>query len=273
MTSSNGSSFRCIDFGTRTSELFRSLLGSQDFSDVTLASEEGVPVPCHRVVLSAGSTYFKRVLGGHREGAGNVVLLPGLRTGMLEGLLDFLYTGEARVEEGEVGEFLALARSLGVGGLEGELVDSLARMEEAVARVKSGQARNCQEVSEDGCVSGHTSDRCLPHERSSPGYINEQPLPEDREDQLQLRPDSGFSSPREQSHGPSSQGTRWRKDFASNHSQHDQNGTAVKSLDTLRLELSHYQRYKDGGRCICNMCGKIMFSKSVLKSHMEIEHP
>ena len=269
MTSHNGSSFRCLDFGTRTSELFRSLLGSQDFSDITLAGEEGVPVPCHRVVLSAGSTYFKRVLGGHREGAGSVVLLPGLRTGLLEGLLDFLYTGEARLEEGEVEEFLALARSLGVGGLEGQLVDSLARMEEAVARVKNGQAKNCQE---DGCMSGHNSERCPPDDRSSPGYFNEGPLPEDREDHLQVRPDSGFSSARDQSQGPSRQGTTWGQDVASNHSQHDQNGTAVKSLDTLRLDLSHYQRYKDGGRCFCNICGKIMFSQSVLKSHMQIEH-
>ena len=262
MTTLKGSVFRCLDFGIRTSELFRSLLLSPDFSDVTLAGEDCVPVPCHRVVLCAGSTYFSRVLGGQREGAGSVVLLPGLRAGLLEGLLDFLYTGKARLDQGEVGEFLTLARSLGVGGLEGELGDSLARMEEAVARVKKGQAKNCQEV-KDGF---NTSEKFLPGERSLPGNFPEGPLQGDREDredqlQLQLRPDSGFSSARDQPHGPSSQATRWEPDMSSNH-----------SLNTLRLELSHYQRNKDGGRCICNMCGKRMFSQSVLKSHIEIEH-
>jgi len=105
------------NFRLNTASSFKELRGDTDFSDVTLACEDR-SLTAHRVVLAAGSLYFRRVLRKlvHPH---PLVYMRGVRAASLEALLDFLYLGEASLgEEVELNTFLALARELEVKGLD-----------------------------------------------------------------------------------------------------------------------------------------------------------
>ena len=103
------------DFSSGAGEAFRSLRSSQHFSDVTLACGER-QVEAHRAVLAASSTFFARILGrlAHPH---PLVYLGGMEMKEVEDLLDFMYRGEAEVEEGRLEVFLRAGRELGVRGL------------------------------------------------------------------------------------------------------------------------------------------------------------
>jgi len=108
-----------IQYGEFQAELASSYAGlRQDtaFTDVTLACEDGSMLEAHRLVLATSTTFFLKVLGTVRH-PHPLVYMRGLSSSSLSSLLDFLYLGEARVEEEEVEEFLAMGEQLGVRGL------------------------------------------------------------------------------------------------------------------------------------------------------------
>merc|ERR1712129_627259 len=114
-----------IQYGEFQAELASSYAGlSQDtaFTDVTLACEDGSMLEAHRLVLATSTTFFLKVLGTVRH-PHPLVYMRGLPSSSLSSLLDFLYLGEARVEEEEVEEFLAMGEELG-GGIEESLQET-----------------------------------------------------------------------------------------------------------------------------------------------------
>ena len=53
----------CWDkFKVSTSEAFKNLIKDTDFTDVTLACEDGKQIKAHKVILSACSPFFKDIL-------------------------------------------------------------------------------------------------------------------------------------------------------------------------------------------------------------------
>ena len=83
---------------------FRSSYQSREFSDVTLVSEDLALIPAHRLVLTAASTFFRTILGGHPSPQHPQPLVhlaaPNL---LLTSLLEFIYLGECRVEREQLG--------------------------------------------------------------------------------------------------------------------------------------------------------------------------
>ena len=77
---------------------------SQDFSDVTLTCEDEGLVEAHRIILSSGSLFFQKLLSGGRLGLNQkpLLYLRGVPDWQLEAVHDFLYSGEARVRQGEL---------------------------------------------------------------------------------------------------------------------------------------------------------------------------
>ena len=62
MGSSELYNLRWNDFQSCLSTSVGDLLEEKDFTDVTLACSDGQNFPVHKVVLSACSTYFKKIL-------------------------------------------------------------------------------------------------------------------------------------------------------------------------------------------------------------------
>ena len=103
------------DFNIFAEQTLKSLLQEADFSDVTLVCEDGALIRAHKVVLSSGSEFFRRLLLKNEHPCPLIYLR--LAAHHLHALVGFIYTGECRVEQSHIENFLGVARDLQVSGL------------------------------------------------------------------------------------------------------------------------------------------------------------
>jgi len=92
-----------------------------DLCDVTLATNEGT-VTAHRIILSACSLQLRDMIMKSMQGGNNkqdlVIYLRGVRHCDLLDLVKFIYFGTVSVAKEDLNSFLALAKDLGVKGLD-----------------------------------------------------------------------------------------------------------------------------------------------------------
>ena len=84
-----------------------------------LACEDG-----HIVVLAASSAFFQNLLNNNKK-ASLLIYLGRVKSEYLEGILDFLYVGEATVEKAHLDEFLAAASEVSIAGLMRQNTETL----------------------------------------------------------------------------------------------------------------------------------------------------
>ena len=108
------------DFERNIKDSFGSLRHDKEFSDVTLASEEGHQIEAHKVILSISSPFFANLLKKNRH-QHQLIFMRGMKSETLATVLDFLYLGEANVFQENVESFLNLAKELQIKGLTGDL--------------------------------------------------------------------------------------------------------------------------------------------------------
>ena len=106
------------DFLENTSRSFSDLRGDTDFSDVTLVCQDNQQVAAHRVVLSSCSPLLSSILRGLSHPK-PLLFLWGVRAEQLEAVMDFCYRGQVTVTDRELGDFLRLAKMIGVKGVDG----------------------------------------------------------------------------------------------------------------------------------------------------------
>ena len=107
------------DFQENVTTAFGNLRGNNDFSDVTLACEDGQQFEAHKVILAASSPFFQRLLERKRHPQ-PLIYMRGLKSEDLSSILDFLYCGEANVFQENLDAFLAIAEELQLKGLTGQ---------------------------------------------------------------------------------------------------------------------------------------------------------
>ena len=105
------------DFQDLVKVSFGDLRTDKDFTDVTLACEDQ-SIKAHKVVLSACSPFFKKLLKTHSHPQ-PLIYMKGMKSSSLTAIIDFLYLGEANVFQDELDSFLALAEELQLKGLDG----------------------------------------------------------------------------------------------------------------------------------------------------------
>ncbi|XP_026314417.1 protein abrupt isoform X2 [Hyposmocoma kahamanoa] len=108
-------SLRWNDFHSAMVSSFRRLRDEQDFVDVTLACA-GATFSAHKVVLSACSPYFRRLLKAN-PCQHPIVILRDVHDKDMESLLRFMYQGEVHIGQEQLKEFLRAAQLLQVRGL------------------------------------------------------------------------------------------------------------------------------------------------------------
>jgi len=89
-----------------------------DFSDVTLACEDGEQVEAHKVILAASSPFFQQLLRRNKH-PHPLIYMRGVKSEDLVAIIDFLYYGEANVYQENIDAFLAIAEELKLKGLTG----------------------------------------------------------------------------------------------------------------------------------------------------------
>ena len=93
--------------------VFRDLGEEGHFADVTIVSDDLIPIQTHKVVLSACSTVLKSLLVTNQH-SNPMLYLRGIKHSELQALLKFMYNGETEILEERISEFLAVANDLGV---------------------------------------------------------------------------------------------------------------------------------------------------------------
>ena len=107
------------DFQENIRSAFQNLREDSDFSDVTLACEDGQQVEAHKVILAASSPFFQKLLGRNKH-PHPLIYMRGVTSDDLKAIVDFLYRGEANVCQENLDSFLAIAKELQLKGLMGK---------------------------------------------------------------------------------------------------------------------------------------------------------
>ena len=107
------------DFEKNIKSSFESLREDTDFTDVTLACEDGKHVEAHKVILAASSPVFQILLkkNTHKH---PLIYMRGMNYEDLVAIVDFLYQGEVNIYQEHLDSFLLIAEELKLKGLSGE---------------------------------------------------------------------------------------------------------------------------------------------------------
>ena len=110
-------SFTFNDFFQTIARSFSRVRNDEEFCDVTLVSDDLIPVSAHKLVLSSTSEYFRTVLKQSKQ-AQPMVCLEGISSKELIQVLDYVYDGEVRLEQSNLQRFLELAQRFKLEGIE-----------------------------------------------------------------------------------------------------------------------------------------------------------
>ena len=107
---------------------FQELRTAGEFLDVTLACEDET-VEAHKVVISACSPFFRRVLSKAKQ-KHPFIYLKGVLHQDLLALMDYMYNGETKVPAEHVDRFIEAAQELKIKGLAEDEVNEVEEKEE-----------------------------------------------------------------------------------------------------------------------------------------------
>ena len=103
------------DFQNIVQTSFGELRYDSDFTDVTLACEDE-SIKAHKVILSACSPFFKRLLKTHAHPK-PLIYMRGVKSIDLVAIVDFIYQGEVNIFQEQLDSFLSLAEEFELKGL------------------------------------------------------------------------------------------------------------------------------------------------------------
>ena len=105
------------DFEESGSKALSDLCRTSEVSDVTLVSEDGQLTSVHKVIISQGSNYFKKLFS--RSPEDNKIVVNSSFSDLCL-IVRFLYTGKCEVKLDNLQYFLALTKQLQIKGLSSE---------------------------------------------------------------------------------------------------------------------------------------------------------
>ena len=100
------------DFQENVKSMLGNLREENDFTDVTLACDDGQQVEAHKVILAASSPFFKKLLGRNKHAPHTLIYMREMKYDDLLAIVDFVYRGESNVYQENLDSFLAIAAEL-----------------------------------------------------------------------------------------------------------------------------------------------------------------
>ena len=101
----------------------RNKMKADEFCDVILVSQDSGQFAAHKVILASSSEVFKNILVNVRH-PHPLIFLSGVKSTVLQAVLDFIYSGEAQIENEEKEAFMKLCVEFKVFGLHAEVFDN-----------------------------------------------------------------------------------------------------------------------------------------------------
>ena len=108
--------FHWNDFSDNMSTSLRDVYRDEDLFDITLMSDTD-EIRAHKLILSACSLHFRKILQRLRQIPNPVIYLNGVSHSDLTAILEFMYNGEVSIPKDEVESFFNTARAFMVNGL------------------------------------------------------------------------------------------------------------------------------------------------------------
>ena len=104
------------DFERNCPSTFQQLWNNNEFTDVTLATEDNGQIQAHKVILSSSSPFFRKLLcrNPHQN---LLIYLKGVQLRDLESVLQYIYKGSCEVLNENIEDFIRTGRDLHVEGL------------------------------------------------------------------------------------------------------------------------------------------------------------
>ena len=254
----NNSEKLCLkwnDFKENTISSFGTLREDKDFSDVTLACEDGQQVEAHKVILAASSPFFQDVFARNKH-THPLIYMRGIKSHDMLAIVDFLYFGEANVNQENLDAFLALAGELRLKGLTGSVdPNDEEYVTKAPLETKLGQKKQ------------HTEPILNPLYISKPNAKTESssmsPVTELSTDVQQL--DEEVKSMMEMSENMLTQGNQTRRARICKVCGKEGTRANIKT----HIEANHIISNVSHS---CDICGKISRSRNGLRLHKAKEH-
>ena len=105
-----------IDFERKLPITFKQLWENNEYTDVTLATEDDSRIQVHKVILISSSHFFRNILS-HNPHPNPLIYLKGVKMRDLECILQYIYKGSCEVLNENIEDFLRTCRDLLVDGL------------------------------------------------------------------------------------------------------------------------------------------------------------
>ena len=116
--SPEGLKFSWNSFSEQLYENRKNLLEEKLFTDVTLVSEDLIPIEAHKTILSTASPVFKKLLLIDNISSKPIIFLKNLRHKMLVSLLNFIYIGDVTLCKDEVQNFIEIGKDFDIKEFE-----------------------------------------------------------------------------------------------------------------------------------------------------------
>lgn len=239
----------------------RNLFISQgaDFSDVTLACDDDHQLSAHRIILSAGSLFLRKILSQVKH-PHPFVYLSGVGKSELDRIVEFLYTGETLVTESDLEKFLKSSKLLQIIGVENDDVSNNINIDSDTEPLT--EYKNYVETETKGDEDENLS------------VFNDG----QSEDLFDIKPNLDFDA-------PETLEADLMKEEESKKSSSDQSDAWIEKVDGLweckvcgkafvrkNHSTSHIQIHMDDISLPCKICGKISRTKAALRMHEKNAH-
>ena len=136
----------------------KALFKSQRFTDVTLVSDDMIPIKAHKFILSGASSVLRRLLMMNQD-AKPMLYLKGIKCEDLQAILEFIYLGEASILSERLEDFMRSAEDLDIE----ELCKSKPENQ------KAGENHNGHEMGKENLTS---SKNMVKHEEGTTNIID-----------------------------------------------------------------------------------------------------
>ena len=243
------------DFQHNIVSSFQGLREDTDFSDVTLVCEDDQQIAAHRIILTACSPFFSRVLKKNKH-SHPMIYMRGLKAKDLVAVVDFIYHGEANIYQEDLDGFLALAEDLQLKGLTGS------ETEEKENDVHSEQKYQTKDVKES--QSQIRNIEFSPDTSEVEGKSDTSSIVPVTREKLLVTPDLDMENIKVQINSMMEKVldgiNRWRCTVCGKESKDRQ--------DMSR----HIETHIEGVSYPCNQCSKVSRSSNALKTHSSTFH-
>ena len=140
--SNNDFHFKWNFYSDHCTELLQDINKTKNFTDITLVCEDLTQINVHKVVLSACSPVFRKLISSNPHPL-PLIFMRGISREVLKSLVDFMYLGETTFSQHGMENFLKCARELEVKNLVNADEPSPNNSNESISEKVVGKLFSC----------------------------------------------------------------------------------------------------------------------------------